>query len=374
MIKTPAYQKQLKVPPPAASVLQSLQNIAVTSLLSNWVLFKVLEQEIRLQRLLRQQSLFPRSPSMSNTKLQDSCHNTTATVQPYFSSATTFVAPVHDLNKNSADESSPNSAPTTAAKRISPSPTHRQQAEGQKPKLSENRYNTALISQPGDEDEYRPNPAPTETAELVTPSPTHGQQVADHKPNRFRNNYDEALVAQPEGANACNSNPAPTKAVEKVTLSSTHRQQSADPKQKPSEYRYGAACVLQPVRYLPSSSKFDTRNMIHILRTRAAKQVTKVKEPANTLPCTQVNKKAALNTVTLPTVKRQHQPTSRRSLSGTSNYQPRLGYKKGAQNCRTQPQSAPKVHQCQPACPRSNIWKVEPPPKVTASNSSRNRS
>ena len=48
----------------------------VTSLWSNWALFEVLEQEIQLQRLLRQQSVFPRPPSTSNTEPKDSCHTT----------------------------------------------------------------------------------------------------------------------------------------------------------------------------------------------------------------------------------------------------------------------------------------------------------
>ena len=110
--------------------------------------------------------------------------------------------------------------------------------------------------------------------------------------------------------------------------------------------------------------------MFNILRTRAAKQDNMSKEPANTLLCTQVNKKGAHSTPTLPTVKQQHQPTNPRSPSGTSKYERRLGYKKGAPNCRARLQSAPRVHQYQPAFPPSNIWKVQPPPKVTALNSS----
>ena len=424
MNKTPAEQQQLKVPPPAASGLQSLQNVVVTSLWSNWVLFELLQQEIQLQRLLRQQSLSPRPPSTSNTTLPNSCNNTTANAQPCCSSATTFIVPVNDLNKNNADDSSQDPAPTTAAEVVSPSPTHRQQAAGQKPKPSKNRYN-AFVSQPEDKYDYSrensPNQAPTKTAEIVTPSPTHRQQLADHKPKHSMNIYDEALDSQPEDAHDCSPNPAPIKSVEvttpsrthreqaagqkpkpsrsrydatpvlqpedddeyisnpattqtaeMVTPSATHRQQVAGPKPKPSKYRYDTALVSQQVRQLPSSSKFDTRNMLNILRTRAAKQATMSKEPADTLPGTQGYEKAAPNTATLPAVKQRHQPTNGRSPSGTSKYEGRLWYKKGAPNCRTRLQCAPRVHQYQPACPPSNIRKVEPPPKDTASNSSHN--
>ena len=80
MVRTPAVQQQPKVPQLVTSVLQSLQNVVVTSLWSNWVLLEVSEQEIQLQRLLRQQSLFPRPLSMSNTKLKDSCNTTPLTI------------------------------------------------------------------------------------------------------------------------------------------------------------------------------------------------------------------------------------------------------------------------------------------------------
>ena len=91
MTKTPAVPQQLKVPqrlkvpqqlkvpPPVASVPQSVQNVVVASLSSNWVLYEVSGQELQLQRLLRQQSLFPRPPSTSTTELTDSCHFTSAT-------------------------------------------------------------------------------------------------------------------------------------------------------------------------------------------------------------------------------------------------------------------------------------------------------
>ena len=100
-IKTPAEQQKLTVSPPAASALQSLQNIVVTTLWSNWALFEVLEKEIQLQRLLRQQSLFPRPPSTPYGKLQDSCNTTTTTVEPCCSSVATFAVPVNESNQNS---------------------------------------------------------------------------------------------------------------------------------------------------------------------------------------------------------------------------------------------------------------------------------
>ena len=202
---------------------------------------------------------------------------------------------------------------------MTPSPTHRQQGTGQKPKPSKNRYDASLVSQPEDRDEYLPNSA--KTAEMVTPSPTLRQHVAGQKPKPLGNRYDTALV-------------------------------------------------LQPAHYLPSTSKFDTGNVFIILRTRAAKQTTTSKEPASTLPRTKLSKKATQNQGTLPTAKQQHQPTSRRSPSGTSKYERGLGYKKGSPNCRTRLQSAPKVQQYQPACPPSNIWKIKPLLKVTAWNSS----
>ena len=206
----------------------------------------------------------------------------------------------------------------------------------------------------------------------MTPSPTHRQQAAGQKPKPSRSRYDATPVSQPEDNDEYISNSAPTKTAEMVTPSPTHRQQVAGPKPKTSKYRYDTALVSQQVRHLPSSSKFDTRNMFHILRTRAAKQATMSTEPANTLPCTQGYEKAAHNTTLLPAVKQQYQPTNGRSPSGTSQYERRLGYKKGAPNCRTRLQCAPRVHQYQPACPPSNIWKVEPTPKDTASNSSHN--
>ena len=220
-IKTPAEQQKLTVPPPAASVLQSLQNVVVTTLWSNWVLFEVLEKEIQLQRLLRQQSRFPRPLSTPNNKLQDNCNTATAAVQPCSSPFDAFAVPVNDSNKNSDDESTSNSAPTKSAKKVLPSPTHRHQAAGQKPKPSKNRYDAAFVSQPEDDNECSSNPAPAETEEIATPSPTHRQPVAGHKPKPFRSTYD-------------------------VTPSPTHRQQDTRQKPKPSKKRYGATLVSQP--------------------------------------------------------------------------------------------------------------------------------
>ena len=204
---------------------------------------------------------------------------------------------------------------------MTPSPTHRQQDTSQKPKPSKKRYDATLVSQPEDNDEYISNFTLAKTAELATPSPTLRRHVAGQK-------------------------------------------------LKPSGNRYDAALVSQPARYLPSSSTFDTGNVFNILRTRPARQITTSKEPVSTLPRTQVSKKATQNQGTLPTAKQQHQPMSRKSPSSTSKYERRLGYKKGSPNCRTRLQSAPRVHQYQPASSPSNIWKVKPSPKVIASNSS----
>ena len=55
--------QQLTVPPQVAFAIQSLQYAISTSLWSNWVVLEVLSQEAQLQRLLQQQSLFPRVPS-----------------------------------------------------------------------------------------------------------------------------------------------------------------------------------------------------------------------------------------------------------------------------------------------------------------------
>ena len=393
-IKTPAEQQELTVPPPAASVLHSLQNVVVTTLWSHWVLFEVLEKEIQLQRLLRQQSIFSRPPSTPNNKLQDNCNTTTATVQPCCSSFATFAVPVNDPNKNSDDEYTSNSAPTKSAKKVLPSPTHRHQAAGQKPKPSKNRYDAAFVSQPENDDECSSNSAPTETEEIATPSPTHRKPVAGHKPKLFRSKYDmtpspthrqqdtsqkrkqskkrydATLVSQPEDNDEYISKPTLAKTAEMETPSPTLRQHVAGQKPKPSGNRYDAALVSQPARYLPSSSKFDTGNVFNILRTRSARQTTTSKEPVSTLPRTKVSGNATQNQGTLPTAKQQHQPTSRRSPSSTSKYEIRLGYKKGSPNCRTRLQSAPRVHQYQPVSSPSNIWKVKPSPKVTASNSS----
>ena len=212
-IKTPAEQQQLTVPPPAASVLHSLQNVVVTTPWSNWVLFEVLEKEIQLQRLPRQQSLFPRPPSTLNNKLQDNCNTTTATVQPCCSSFATCAVPVNDSNEDSQDESTSNCAPTKSAKKVLPSPTRRHQAAGQKPKPSKNRYDAAFAE---NDDECSSNSAPTETEEIATPSPTHRQPVAGHKPKPFRSKYD-------------------------VTPWPTRRHQAARQKPKPSKNRYDAA-------------------------------------------------------------------------------------------------------------------------------------
>ena len=236
-IKTPAEQQKLTVPPPAASVLQSLQNVVVTTLWSNWVLFEVLEKEIQPQRLLRQQSLFPRPLSTQNNKLQDNCNTTTATVQPCYSSFATFAVPVNDSNKNSDDESTSNSAPTKSAKKVLPSPTHRHQAAGQKPKPSKNRYHTALVSQPEDDDECSSNSAPAETEEIATPLPTHRQPFAGHKTKRFRSKYD-------------------------MTPSPKHRQQDTSQKPKPSKKRYDATLGSQPednAEYISNSTPAKQR-------------------------------------------------------------------------------------------------------------------
>ena len=392
-INTPAEQQKLTVPPPAASVLQSLQNVVVTTLWSNWVLFEVLEKEIQLQRLLRQQSRFPRPLSTPNNKLQDNCNTATAAVQPCSSPFDAFAVPVNDSNKNSDDESTSNSAPTKSAKKVLPSPTHRHQAAGQKPKPSKNRYDAAFVSQPEDDNECSSNPAPAETEEIATPSPTHRQPVAGHKPKPFRSTYDvtpspthrqqdtrqkpkpskkrygATLVSQPKDNDEYISNSTPEKSAEMETPSPTLRQHVAGQKPKPSGNGYNTALVSQPARYLPSS-KFDTGNVFNTLLTRAARQTTTTKGPVSTLPRTQVSEKATQNQGTLPTAKQQHQPTSRRSPSSTSKYERRLGYKKGSPNCRTRLQSAPRVHQYQPASSPSNIWKVKPLPEVTASNSS----
>ena len=74
MIKMPAVEQQPRVAPYVASVLQSLRNVVVARMWSNWVLYEVLEQEIQ-----RQRSLFPRPPSTPTTKLNDSYNVTPAT-------------------------------------------------------------------------------------------------------------------------------------------------------------------------------------------------------------------------------------------------------------------------------------------------------
>ena len=248
-IKTPAEQQKLTVPPPAASVLQSLQNVVVTTLWSNWVLFEVLEKEIQLQRLLRQQSRFPRPLSTPNNKLQDNCNTATAAVQPCSSPFDAFAVPVNDSNKNSDDESTSNSAPTKSAKKVLPSPTHRHQAAGQKPKPSKNRYDAAFVSQPEDDNECSSNPAPAETEEIATPSPTHRQPVAGHKPKPFRSTYD-------------------------VTPSPTHRQQDTRQKPKPRKGTGPLLCRNQ-------------RTMMNTFQTRRQKNQRKWKRRhqrfANTL-------------------------------------------------------------------------------------------
>ena len=312
-------------------------DVVVTTVWSNWVLFEVLEKEIQLQRLPRQQSLFQRPLSAPNNKLQDNCNTIAATVQPCCSSFATFAVPVNDSNKNSDDESTSNSAPTQSAKKVLPSPTHRHQAAGQKPKPSKNRYDAAFISQPENDDDCSSNSAPTETDEIATPSPTHRQPVAGHKPKPFRSKYDvtpspthrqqdtsqkrkpskkrydATLVSQPQDNDEYISKPTVAKTAEMEMPSPTLRQHVAAQKPKPSGNRYDAALVSQPAHYLPSSSKFDIGNVFNILRTRAARQTTTSKEPVSTLPRTKVSGNATQNRGTLPTAKQQHQPTSRRS-------------------------------------------------------------